>query len=379
MIAKGANMHLKHIIPYAIFGLASVLPGRVRAQSNTTNIPNKQIAMARPIATLSGAYRATYNATTNDMLRDKSTTLIDSFIVDMLESQRKLAPYAKHMKTRTYKNMVRAELPGAPVGAHCMFGQYTHMQNALKSLGDTLTMIPSRARKVCTEFKSQMRNAYGNIPNAIYEGVAYKTNDEYTAALVKYMTKRGATLKSPESVLEKIEHDFEQNHFSIDRLAPGSILIVPRFHGATNSFHAIMYCGRGNVENGKFIADKNGDPVYAGHNRESLYYIFDAFDMSNVFAANMHVIAQEVYRREFAKIEGMTKAEMIAFIEKNSTLTPEFLKDMSNKLLLKVARAIYFQSPEHKKPATDTGNIQNIAQNMVPNIMALEMRNIRTI
>lgn len=281
-------------------------------------------------------------------LDDKADSLRDTYVANMLRAQAKLKPL---MGKRGYSAAVRQELPGAPVGRHCVWGQYTQLSRALDEMGDTLTIIPQGARTSCSQFKFHMRNKYKNAEYAdcIHEGIMYESDSTYNAALQKYLSCHIKT-DAPDSIRADVAHKFAKTHFSADNLDAGSILIVPRYHGSRNTFHAIMYLGRGRVQDGQFVPDSTGRHIYTGHNRENIGDLFKTYDTSNVFAADIKKIVQVEYAKELQRIESMPTPELIQFLTDENT-PPYVLQSYPRITLLRMARDKYFkkETPDYKK------------------------------
>lgn len=285
-------------------------------------------------------YNTEQNKTKDSLYLDnKADSLCDTYIKNMLVAQQKLKPL---MGTRNYARAVRQELPGAPVGNHCLYGQFTHLARALGEMGDTLTIIPDDARMACINFKTQMRNKYSQYPNCIYEGIMHKSDSAYNAALNRYLRQKNVTETTPDSVRAQYINQFAQKNFNADTIAPGAIMIVPRHRGSRNTFHAIMFLGRGRIENGKFIADKNGQHIYVGHNRETMGDIFRTYDTSCVFAANTRNIVRTEYQQELKRIETMPRDKLVDFLDAPNNINPEYAP---HDVLLQMARNKYFNQP----------------------------------
>lgn len=343
-------MKFKRIIPYLIAGIplaASFNNARAQfisapttnndatAKVINTNRTNDLLALAEKVDV---HFHDVYNV--ENYLDLKAEDLCTQYKINMLDSQARLEPY---IGKRGYANAVRKELPGAPVGLHCVYGQYTQLQRALDAMGDTLTIVPAGASRQCVAFKNQMRQRYSDAAgyeNCIFEGKMYETDSAYFAAMNAYMVKQHASTE--ESVIQHMIQ-FERNNFSVESIEAGSMLIVPRTRGNTKLFHMIMYLGRGRIENNKFVPDVNGRPVYTAHNREKLGYLFDAWDTNNVFAANIQQIARTKYAQELKRIESMPRQQLIKYIlSGNISVSAEQLDKMPTDMLQKMARDKYF-------------------------------------
>lgn len=284
-------MNFKWTLPYILFGGAFVIPSASGALHNGEKEDNlfKLYDYALRMDSVQKAQERKLKLKTEQ----RADSLCDAYMENMLAAQKNIKPF---VGKRGYRAAVRRELPGAPVGQHCMYGQYTHLTRAQDEIGDTTTIIPDCARMACVEFKNQMRTKYANTPGCIREGVMFESDSAYNAALAKYLAKRKINVNTPDSVRQTAIQQFATKNFSADSITPGSIVIVPRFRNSRNMFHAVMYLGRGHVKNGAFVPDANGQHMYAGHNRESIGNLFDTYDTRNVFAADIKQIAVSGYK-----------------------------------------------------------------------------------
>lgn len=373
-------MKFKRIIPYLLAGM-SVSMNSSNASAQTISAPEvnpKLIAKVLKSKGTSDLLALAEHAdvhfhdlySTDLCLNLKAENLCNVYMDNMLDAQQRLAPY---IGKRGYRNAVRQELPGAPVGLHCVYGQYTQLNRALDELGDTLTIVPSGARASCAEFKTQMRKKYtanNGFENCIFEGKMYESDSAYMAALDEFISRKHATT---DSAIAKYEQQFAQHNFSVDAIDAGSMLIVPRTPGNKRKFHMIMYVGRGRIENGKFIPDNNGKPVFTAHNRERIGYLFDAWDTRNVFAANIQQIAQTKYKQELARIESMPRNQLIQYIlAGNSSVTADQLNQMPIYMLQKIARDKYFKG---QIPHTTQNPMPAVAQNTTVTPLDIMARN----
>ena len=152
----------------------------------------------------------------------------------------------------------------------------------------------------------------------IFSGAALMIGSGLTMA----QNDRDAALiptNTPDSVRAEHVQKFASRNFSADGLDAGAILIVPRYRSSRSKFHAVMYLGRGRLDDGKFIPDSAGRHIYVGHNRENLGDIFKAYDVSNVFAADTRKIARAEYAAELKRIESMPSDDLIEFISDEKT------------------------------------------------------------
>lgn len=334
-------MKWKWTLPYILSGMALMLgPGMTTAQNERDSdcAPGELPAELYARTVL---YNASMEYKVNEMyLDDKADSLRDVYVSNMLRAQEKLHPL---MGRNGYRAAVRAELPGAPVGMHCVYGQYTHLTRALTEMGDTLTIIPRGGHTSCVGFKYHMGKKY-NTPefvDCIHNGVMYESDTAYNAALDKYLVRNRVTAETSDSVRSEYAKKFAERNFSADGLDAGSILIVPRYRGSRSKFHAIMYLGRGRVEQGKFVADSTGRHIYVGHNRENIGDLFKTYDTSNVFAADTRKIARAEYAKELQRIESMTTDELVQFIA-DEKHPEKILHFYSRDMLMRLARDKYF-------------------------------------
>lgn len=334
-------MRFKKVIPYIFFGSALIgtTAHNTAPDIRPTPITNGTKKQAYVIDFIKYTPAKEYE-TNSQYLDNKADSLCDLYINNMLAAQQKLKPL---IGTQKYYRAVREMLPGAPVGYHCLYGQFTHLARALDKMGDTLTIIPEDARMACFMFKKQMRKKYSTNSDCIYEGVMHKSDNAYNAALSRYLRCKNVTDETPDSVrMQHIAH-FAQKNFSADAIKPGAILIVPRHRDSRNTFHAIMFLGRGHVENNIFTPDSAGQHIYVGHNRENIGDLFKTYDMSSVFVANTRNIVRAEYQQELTKIESMSREQLIEYLSpENATL----LAGTSHDRLLHMARNKYFNQPQ---------------------------------
>ncbi len=352
-------MKFKWTVPYMLFGVVLLgASGQSTAQNETSDSIAHTDAHSEPIPRtnqLSYAHSAPYyidvefnRNVRESYLDNKADSLRDTYVANMLRAQAKLNPL---LGKRGYSAAVRQELPGAPVGRHCVWGQYTQLSRALNEMGDTLTIIPQGARTACIQFKFHMRNKYKNAEYAgcIHEGVMYESDSAYNAALQKHLSRR-VKANAPDSVRAAAIQKFAQTHYVADDLDAGSILIVPRHRGSRNTFHAIMYLGRGRVQDGQFVPDSTGRHIYTGHNRENIGDLFKTYDTSNVFAADTKKIVRVEYAKELQRIESMTSQELVEFLADEKT-PATILQSYPRMTLLRMAQDKYFkkETPDIKK------------------------------
>lgn len=352
-------MKAKFIFPYIMLGTGLLLmsantngqPGKPDKAPGTQNIQLPKIKISAPIpdlsrlsiADFSPKYDSRIYSFMDEMCLDKKAeNLCEKYMENMLAAQQKLGPL---VGTRGYRAAVRRELPGAPVGLHCVYGQYTQLSRALSEMGDTLTIVPRDASRACAQFKYQMRGKYSapEYAGCIHEGKMYDSDSTYNAALEKYIARRHIKPDTPDSIRARAAADFARKNFSADQLEPGTMMVVPRYRGSKTKFHMIMFLGRGRIENGQFVADPSGRYIYTGHNRETIGDLFETWDSSNVFAADTKKIARAEYAKEWKQIESKSREELIEMLVNGNGESPENLKDLSRPILLQMVRQNYFK------------------------------------
>ncbi|MDW2958362.1 MAG: hypothetical protein R8M37_00950 [Alphaproteobacteria bacterium] len=340
-------MKFKWTLPYVLFGASALVSGGLSAQypdkellktSNdllTTNVDTALLAYASNM-TYDIDAESEYN---NLFLDAKAENLCYNYTNNVTES---LSRIKGKRGTSGYYTSVRKELPGAPAGKHCLYGQYVNLDRALDNANDTLTIIPKSAKASCKMFKSEMRKKYSGKEYAgcIMEGNCFESDSLYKVAFNAFMKKQKIQ-KGDKFDYVTTAMDFSKKNFSADELAPGTILIVPRRRGARNQFHAIVLMGRGRVENGKFVPDNTGRHIYAGLNRENIGDLFKSYDMTFVFAANTEKIARIEYNKEFSRIEKMSNEQLVQYL-KNAQYSEITLRKMTRPALLRLARDKYF-------------------------------------
>jgi len=341
-------MKLYHkVVPYLIMGSAAML-GHNSADAQKVDIPIPQlpkteirlpkqlIARVSETTMLNQEY-----ANTHFRLMARAEDTRDRYIENMLDAQKRLAP---KIGTRGYRAAVRRELPGAPVGLHCMYGQYTQLMRALNENSDTLTVIPQGAKSACAAFKTNMRAKYSKpeYDGAIREGRAYESDSAYNAALKKYLVRHGVNTDSQSVQQQRLIEEFAKHNFSLAQVNPGSIMIVPRFRGSKTKFHAIMFLGEGRVESGEFIPDATGKYMFTAHNNERLGDLIATWDMSNVFSADIEKILQVEYAKELKRLESMPRDKMIEYVISGTEVPAEKLNGMSRGELIRMVHAKYF-------------------------------------
>ncbi len=358
LIAKGKMMKFKSIVPYLVLA-GTMMPSKTHLGMCNAAIANGETARPKienvsdmdytfcPIMSINVYNEEMENKTSQLYLDAKADRLCAEYIDNMIAAQQKLAPL---LGKAGYHAAVRRELPGAPVGAHCVYGQYTQLSRALAQLGDTVTIVPRDARSACYAFKSVMRNQYKSPEYAgcISEGKMFPSDSAYNAAFDKFIATRKSATPMSDSLRNVLADKFAKSNFSVEKLSPGSMLIVPRTHGNRYAFHMIMLLGRGRIENGKFIPDDKGQYVYTGHNREKIGYLFDTWDTSNVFASDTRKIARVKYAQELKRIESMPQNELVDFVFAELGGATSELQKVPRHMLVQIARAKYFDSVDLK-------------------------------
>ena len=304
------------------------------------------------------------NQVTNARLLAKAENLRATYMDNVLAAQSKIAPYRG---TQKYRSTVRRELPGAPVGNHCMYGQYTQLMRALDETGDTLTIVPKTGQSACAEFKRQMRSKYRGAEYAgcIKEGRVFQSDSAYNVALNNYLASRGITDKTPADKRAMAEGDFMAHNFSAEQIKPGSIWIVPR-PNVRGKFHAVMFLGRGHIEDGRFVESPDGTYMYAGFNSERIGDMFATYNTSNVFSADIEKIARVDYDKELKRLESLPVDQMIEYIIEGTTMRASDLRALSHADLVRLVRDKYFGddvNPDYG--ITDAAIAKNNLQNFV--------------
>ncbi len=338
----------KKTIPYVLMGAASIFNfNSANAQSaQTIKLPElpKIVSFDKDVVAkiqVGHLEMPTDLRNTKIKLLAKAEDLRVTYMDNVLATQQKIAP---HRGKRNYRAVVRQELPGAPVGLHCMYGQYTQLMRALTEKGDTLTIVPRQGGAACTQFKAQMRNKYrgAEYDGCILEGHAFPSDSAYNAALEKYMARQGINANTPADKRAAAEERFARTNFSAEQINPGSIWIVPRFRGSKTKFHAIMFLGRGKNVNGKFVPSADGQYMYAGFNSERIGNVFETYDMSNVFSADIERISAVDYGKELKRLESLPTEKLIEYISKGSNIRPEELRRQPRTVLVRMLHNAYF-------------------------------------
>ena len=261
--------------------------------------------------------------TKKKLATEKATLLMDKYIDNAVSGTQRIIS-AKENENKTYIRAVQSELPGAPRNArqgtlHCLYGQYTQLNRAIKSLGDTIHIIPvtdDNAHMSSSAFKKHMTKLYDNqeYPNAIYSGQLYTSSKEYTKALNRYFKRNHAT---SDELQEKYTQEFNKKNYCVKSLNPGTIIIV-------NSGHAIMYLGQGRIKNGYFVPDeKNGRAICCTYNAEHAAIPLTTWNTHNSFAADIQNIATKKYEQEIDSM--ISNKQNILSIKQALGITQHFM------------------------------------------------------
>jgi len=354
----GTDMKIKSIFPYLLFGSLLFIPNGTNksAEKNGTFVAQQTIKDNTP--------------DTQELIDAKAQELIDIYIANVLAGQNRI----KHGKGG-HRAAVLREFPGAVVRYYCIYGQYTQFNRALYYQGDTLTLIPFGARHSCPEFRRLMTEKYKDCPGVIHNGKMFKSNKDYNNALNAFLKRNHVDENTPDSVRQKVIDKFNRNNFSAESLHPGAILIVQKSSTPSNT-HAIMFLGIGRMENGKFIPDAHGTPIYAGYNNESTGDIYGTYPTNRIMAADMFVAAQYGYTKEFQKVQDMNYDEMFHYVyEEPYDGLYAFAPD--NTSLRQTAAAKYFSKDKQDfKPATKPVRMQTASVTPpLPQIQQLRAKN----
>jgi hypothetical protein len=298
-------------------------------------------------------------------IEEKANELCEQYIKNVLFTNKKLSYLSEtQYMTKNYKNAVLKELPGAPVGQHCMFSQYTQLKRAMYNLDeDTLKLIPDGAGTACGSFKNIMRTKYPekHYKGAITEGKLYKSKQEFNADLEKYLKIK--MIQESDSIRQLLTNKFSEKHFLADNMNPGTILIVPRTWNSTNSFHTIVYVGRGFMDNkGNFIKSTNGEFIFAANNRECTGDIFKYWNTNNVFMADIKKIAIAGFTKEIESLKIMNKDNLINYLSEYASDLNIDLQNFDTTTLVTLAYCKYFDKPINKPVNNITLNIKAASQ-----------------
>lgn len=337
----------KKVVPYLMLGSVTMFSNNsANAQevktpeqpdSNTElRVPNELIAKNMSVVNTVSPY-----AITQSRLIARAENTCDMYIENMLAAQKRLNP---KIGTRGYRAAVRKELPGAPVGLHCMYGQYTQLMRALNENGDTLTIIPKGGKSACIAFKDQMRHKYSRpeYAGAIKEGRAFESDSAYSAELARHLGRRGITDSTEVARRDAAIAEFAKHNFSLAHVNPGSIMIVPRFRGSKSKFHAIMFLGEGRVQSGEFVPDTTGKYMFAAHNNERIGDVMQTWDTTSVFCADVEQILQVEYSKELKRLESMPRDKMVEYIVAGTQISAEKLLALPRGDLICLVHAKYF-------------------------------------
>ena len=336
----------KKVVPYVLMGSAAAI-GHNSANAQVLKLPEHdapkkvmQISQKMPtdIVLHTGMLK---KVMVKYRLATRAINTCEKYIDNMLAAQKRLN---KTIGTSGYNTAVRQELPGATVGSHCMYGQYTQLMRALNDNGDTLAVIPDGGKSTCIAFKDQMRNKYSKpeYAGAIKEGRAFESDTAYNAALEQYLRRNGITNATDAAKRDAAIAEFAKHNFSLAHVNPGSIMIVPRFRGAKTKFHAIMFLGEGRIESGEFVPSATGKYMFTAHNRERIGDVVQNWDMSNVFTADIEMILQIEYTKELKRLESMSREQMIEYISAGTKIAADKLLKLPQTELVQLVQAKYF-------------------------------------
>jgi len=352
-------MKFRAILPYLLVGSMIGMPNATGDFCAEYNISNFQKPMTPQ------------SPTKQEQIENKAKELCDLYIEFVLQGQENIKTNNKH----GHKKSVLKELPGAPVypkSLYCIYGQYTQLNRALDSLNDTLTLVPYGARNSCPAFRDIMRKKYSGdeYAGALHNGKMFKSWDEYNRALDAYLKHNRVTDDTPADEKNKVIARFQKNNFCVDDLHPGTILIIQKSANPNNT-HAIMYVGRGRVENGKFVPDSTGKAIYAGYNNESLGDVFKTYNTNRIFAADIYDIAVIEYDKELQKIQNLDNNELYRFVYD----MPNDLYAMgpSRKILEKMAQEKYFDK-EHFQPSYPPMNMASFPLLPTQNLLSKKLK-----
>lgn len=245
-----------------------------------------------------------------EQIESKAKELCDTYIDFVLQGQKNI----KNGQGGHRKSVLR-EFPGAYTRWYCIYGQYTQLNRALAELGDTINLIPFNGRHSCPEFRRLMKNKYsGNeYAGALHNGKMFRSDKAYNSALKAYLRNKNVNAETSDSVRQAVINRFAKNNFSIESLHPGTILII-QWNDSPSNTHAVMFLGKGRVENGKFISDSAGKYMYAGYNNETIEDVFKISNTNHIFAADIYNIACVSYEQELKKLKGMKNSDLFRYI-----------------------------------------------------------------
>lgn len=350
---RGKGMRLKRIAYYTLIGTGILLASSASNKEIVNTKAEPKTAEFKPIEFKPLKFapmtfnlqdkQALENKLKQFYLESKSTELQGRYLSNTLEGRKKLEPF---LGTKGYASAVRKELPGAPVGYHCVYGQYTQLNRALKDMGDTLTLIPNEASQACFQFKHQMKQKYGSAEYAdcIYEGRMFQSDSAFTQALNQFLARNRISETSNDSLRTEFINKFKKKNFSVEDLHAGAMLVVPRYKGSKNEFHMIVFIGKGFIKEGNFVPDDNGEYIYAGYNNEKMGELFKTWDTSNVFAADTKNIAKAQYAKEYDSLCTMQNHDLVRFINQNTPVCDRRLDFLPRQTLVDIAKLKYFQS-----------------------------------
>ncbi len=328
-------MKFKNILPYLLFGSLVLLPKGVQKFHNTDYSLH--------------ARQTFINDGKDDLQKTafdkKAKDLCDIYIDFVLQGQKNI----KNGRGGHRKSVLR-EFPGAYTRWYCIYGQYVQLNRALSELGDTLNLIPFDGRHSCPEFRRLMKQKYSNekYAGALHSGKMYRSDAAYHTALRAYLKHNHIDESTPDSVRQKFINRFARDNFSVESLHPGTILIYQKSATPSNT-HAVMFLGRGRVQNEEFIPDEKGKFLYAGYNNESIEDVFGIYNTNRMFAADIFCLATIEYQQEFDKIQNMNNWDLFRFVYDVPNNT-HYATVYNRQQLLDMARDKYFDKKNFVAP-----------------------------
>lgn len=351
-------MKFKSVLPYLLFGSLLFTPkgaGEFHKTDKSYALNARQIEKQN-------------FPSINQQIDEKAQKLCDAYIARVLQGQQNI----KHSKG-SHSRAVRTEFPGAFVQWYCIYGQYMQFNRAVAEMGDTLNLIPFDARHSCPEFRRQMKQKYSGSEYAgvLHNGKMFKSNKDYNNALNAFLKRNHVDENTPDSVAQKVSDRFAKNNFSVESLHPGAILIIQKSNTPSNT-HAVMYLGKGHMQDGKFVPDSNGKVLYAGYNNETIDDIFATYRTNHIFAVDMLTLAEYAYAQEYKKIQDMQYNDLYQYVydvpKDYYAIMPQ-RQDLQN-----MARAKYF----NKDSFTPRQPMVRMNTASVPLIPGLNTFNLKT-
>lgn len=286
-------MKFRKIVPY-ILSLGMLFSPKTIASYSNEEKSSKEINFEEKF-NMSSYMENSYDLQ-KQMIENRAQKLISTYIDFAINGTKRII---ENKNKSGYMSAVRQELPGAPTNTsrrtlHCLYGQYTQLNRALAEIGDTIQMIPraENAHMATSSFRRNMSKLYNNTEykKSIYTGHLYSTDEEFNAALDKYIKTNTNNKKGNlDSLRNLYTQQFKQTNFCATELNPGTIIIV-------SSGHAVMYLGQGSVKNEEFIPDENGHAIVCSYNREHPAIDLSYWGTKNAFAAdikNIYIQLQE--------------------------------------------------------------------------------------